>query len=144
MHAAIKALVAGALVVSFSGVLHADEPTAPKPADLAKTQAKMKLATGIITLGRADKDPLMLVVGARILRSMGTVGYGKRASDAYDVSAILKEAKALAGDKQYLLDEISAVPMERAAHKPLYCNWYENCNFDVTDPYKCEWVNVCD
>ena len=69
MHAVVKALMAGAIAVSFSNALHAQD--APTPAELAKTQAMMKIATGVITLGRADKDPLMLVVGARILRSMG-------------------------------------------------------------------------
>ncbi|MCP4386128.1 MAG: hypothetical protein GY798_32765 [Hyphomicrobiales bacterium] len=138
-------LVAGAaLVLSVSGAVLAQDPT---PAELAETQVKVKIASGVIALGRAEKDPMMLVVGAKILSGLGTVDTGSASEDAspaFDVSQILGEAKALAGDSQYLLGEIAAVSTDRPERRSnRYCNWYENCGYSIVDPFACEWVQVC-
>lgn len=137
---------AGAVMAfSMSGAALAQDPT---PAELAQAQAKVRTATGVIAIGRADKDPMMLVVGAKLLSDLGpgAGADGKQAGDAsqtFDVSQILDEAKALAGDNTYLLDEISALSSrpERASGKR--CGWYEQCGLNISDPFQCEWVMVC-
>ncbi|MEX0954592.1 MAG: hypothetical protein WDZ83_05200 [Rhizobiaceae bacterium] len=141
----VLSLVAGAwALVSIAGASLAQDGSKLTAGQAAETQARLKLATGVIALGRADKDPMMLVVGARILAEIGTVGGEGNASDAYDVSAVLDEAKGLAGDNQYLLDEIAAIPTERAARvSARYCNWYQNCGYSIVDPFACEMVQVC-
>jgi hypothetical protein len=55
--------VGAAMMLSTSSAALAQDPT---PAEIAETQAKVKVATGVVALGRAEQDPMMLVVGARI------------------------------------------------------------------------------
>lgn len=140
-------LAAGAaMVLSMSAAALAQDMT---PAQLAETQAKVKVASGVIGLGRADKDPMMLVVGAKILSglSAGAESGGQDAGDAspaFDVSQILEEAKGLSGDNKYLLDEIAALSGRAERRSERYCNWYQNCGFSIVDPFACEEVLVCD
>ena len=137
-------LLAGAFaLVSLTGAGRAQDGSELTAARAAETQAKLKVATGVVSLGRADKDPMMLLVGARILSKLGTFGGEGDASTAYDVAAILDEAKMLAGDNQSLLDAIAAVPTERQRANARYCNWYENCGYSIVDPFACEMVQVC-
>ena len=105
----------------------------------------MKIASGVIALGRAEKDPMMLLVGARILSELGLPVADPASGDAskaYDVAAILEEAKGLAGDSQYLLDAIAAVPAPRAERGERYCGWDYDCLGSGT--YECAWVYSCD
>lgn len=135
-------IVAGAFaLLSFAGASLAQDGSGLTAAQAAEAQARLKLASGVIALGRADKDPMMMVVGAKILSKMGTVGGEGDASSAYDISKVLDEAKGLAGDNQFLLAEIAAVPTDRAT--PRYCNWYQNCGYSIVDPFACEMVQVC-
>jgi hypothetical protein len=140
-------LAAGAaMMLSMSSAAFAQEPA---PARLAETQAKLRVATGVIALGRADEDPMMLVVGARILSGIGS-GIGavegeESANPAYDVAAILDEARQLAGDDQYLLDAIAAAsagPAERRAGGERNCEWHQ-VQGAGSDPFAWEWVMVC-
>lgn len=114
---------------------------------LAEQQSKVKIASGVIALGRAEKDPMMLVVGAKILSELDIpvadpASESKGASKAYDVATILAEAKKLADDQQYLLDAIAAVPTERAERGERYCGWDYDCLGSGT--YECSWVYSCD
>ncbi|MBO6717980.1 MAG: hypothetical protein JJ913_08495 [Rhizobiaceae bacterium] len=107
-------LFAGAFaLVSLAGAGHAQDGSNLTAAQAAETRAKLEIATGVITLGRSNKDPMMLVVGAKILSEIGTVSGEGEASSAYDIAAVLDEAKGMAGDNQYLLDAIAAVPADR-------------------------------
>lgn len=141
----VLSLVAGAFaLVSLGGAGLAQDGSQLTAADAAKTRAMLQVATGVITLGRTDKDPMMLIVGARILSGLGAVSGEGEASSAYDIAAVLDEAKGLAGDDQYLLDAIAAVPAdgtERAVAR--YCNWYQDCGYSIVDPYACREVMVC-
>jgi hypothetical protein len=137
-------LVAGAMaLVSLTGAGLAQDGSGLTARQAAETRSRLMLATGVISLGRADKDPMMLVVGAKILAKLGSVGGEGSTSSAYDVSAVLDEARGLAGDNQYLLGEIAAVPTDRAGIAR-YCNWYQNCGYSIVDPFACEEVMVCD
>lgn len=129
-------LVPGAAIAQDNGTLTAERA--------AEIQTKLKVATGVIALGRADKDPMMLVVGAKILAELGTIESGENATYAYGLPAVLNEARELAGDNQYLLDQIAAIPGESVARSSArYCNWYENCGYSIVDPFACEMVQVC-
>lgn len=142
----VLSLVAGAFaLVSLTGAGLAQDGSKLTAERAAETQAKLKLGTGVIALGRTGKDPMMLVVGARILSEIGTISGEGNVRTAYDVSAVLDEAKGLAGDNQYLLDEIAAIPTKRTERSGArYCNWYENCGYSIVDPFACEEVMVCD
>lgn len=120
-------------------------PGQAQDAASASEQAKMKLAAGLIAVGRVEQDPMMLLVGAKLLAGLegGTEGDAPaNASKAFDVSQVLEEAKALAGDSELLMAEIAAVS-GRAERGQRYCNWYTNCGYDITDPFACEEVYVC-
>ena len=113
--------------------------------ELAEMQAKVKIASGLVSLGRAEQDPMMLLVGARILADLrmpvaqpGT----DNASTVFDVSAILDEAKGLAADDQYILDAIAAVPTEgyeRSGER--YCGWDYDCPYGGDQ--ECGWIYSC-
>lgn len=136
-------LVAGAFAfLSIGGAGLAQDGSQLTAAEAAKTRAMLQVATGVITLGRSNKDPMMLIVGAKILSGLGAVSSEGDASSALDIATVLDEAKGLAGDNQYLLDEIAAVPAEteRGAR---YCNWYQDCGYSIVDPYACREVMVC-
>ena len=136
-------LVAGDMaLVSLTGAGLAQDGSGLTARQAAETRSRLMLATGVISLGRADKDPMMLVVGAKILAKLGSVGGEGSTSSAYDVSTVLDEARGLAGDNPYLLGEIAAVPTDRAGIAR-YCNWYQNCGYSIVDPFACEEVMVC-
>ncbi len=140
----VLSFAAGAFaLISLTGAGVAQDGSQLSAADAAKTRAMLEVATGVITLGRSNDDPMMLVVGAKILSEVGDITTEGDSSSAFDIKTILDEAKELAGDNQYLLDEISAVPMEAERGVARYCNWYQNCGYSIVDPYACEEVMVC-
>ena len=142
MKGTVLSMVAGAVaLVSLTGTGMAQDATAPT----ASEQAKMKVAIGLVALGRMEQDPMMLIVGAKLLSGLEASGEGKEpdnASKAFDVSQILDEAKALSADDSYLLEQISDLA-GRPERGNRYCNWYENCGYSIVDPFACEEVLVC-
>ena len=144
-------VVGAAALLALGATGYAQDARQPTGSELAATLAKVRIASGVIAVGRADKDPMMLVVGAKLLSGLGpgADAEGKEegdASQAFHVSQILDEAKALAGDNTYLLDEIAALASgpERNARGDRYCNWHEVCGYSITDPFACDEVYVCD
>ena len=113
--------------------------------ELAEMQAKVKIASGLVSLGRAEQDPMMLLVGARILADLNMPVAQPRpdnASTVYDVSTILDEARSLAADAQYILDAIGAVPTEsyeRSGER--YCGWDYDCPYGGDQ--ECGWIYSC-
>ena len=143
MNKRVLSIAAGACaLISMTGAGIAQDGSKLTAAEAAKTRAMLEVATGVITLGRSKNDAMMLVVGAKILSEVGTVEGEGDSSSAYDLAAILDEAKGLAGDNQYLLDEIASVSTE-TSRGARYCNWYQNCGYDITNPFACEEVMVC-
>jgi hypothetical protein len=137
-------LVAGAVAfLSMAGAGYTQDQTYPSVTELADMQAKVKVASGLIALGRTEQDPMMLLVAAKILSDVDAQvrDPGPDASGALDVATILGEAKSLAGGNQYLLDQIAAMPMERAERgRHRYCGWdYECGTFDCGWVYSCAW-----
>lgn len=70
------------------------------PAQIAQDRSKIQVANGLIVFGRAEKDPEMLMMAARILAGVkGDVAEPKAATDGkpvyYDVAKIVAEAKSL-------------------------------------------------
>jgi hypothetical protein len=135
-------LIVGAVAfLATAGVGYTQDQTYPSAAEVADMQGKVKVASGLIALGRAEQDPMMLLVAARILTGVDAQvsDPGPNASGALDVPTILGEAKSLAGDDQYLLDQIAAVPMERAERgRHRYCGWDYACG-----TFECGWVYSC-
>ena len=137
-------LVVGAFaLVSISGAGLAQDGSQLSAADAAKTRTMLQVASGVISLGRSNKDAMMLLVGAKILSELGTVSGEGDASSALDMAVVLDEARELAGDDQYLLDAIAAVPAETDREVSRYCNWYQDCGYSIVDPYACQEVMVC-
>ena len=77
----------------------------------------MEIASALVALGEAKKDPLLLGAAAKILSGINGKVADPKASQAagkiifYDVGKIVEQAKSFAGDKD-LLDEI---PSDQAA-----------------------------
>ena len=69
-------------LVSLTGAGLAQDGSGLTARQAAETRSRLMLATGVISLGRADKDPIMLVVGAKILAKLGSVGGEGSASSA--------------------------------------------------------------
>lgn len=141
-------MTAGALAAfCLSGAAMAQDAGQPSAAELAQQQAKVKTATSLIAIGRADKDPMMLLVGAKLLAGIEAPVANPAAagtSKAFDVSVILAEAKGLSGDDQYLLDAIDAVPVSRPERKSgeRYCGWDFDCPYG--GDAECVWIYSCD
>ncbi|MCB1494508.1 MAG: hypothetical protein KDK07_24020 [Bauldia sp.] len=141
----LTSLAAGAVALAcLTGAGYAQDAMQPTAQQAAELQTKVKVGTGIVALGRAEKNPMMMLVGAEILASLGAVSGPDNASKAYDVSTILGEAKALAGDDQYLLDKIAAVKTGGSMRSgERNCDWVQTCGYDISDPFACDWVLSC-
>ena len=140
MKKSVISLAAGAVAfIALAGSSYADDAKQLTAQQAAEIQTKVRVGIGVVALGRADKDPMMLVVGAKILSGVDLDGSEK----TYDVSAILDEAKALAGDNEMLLDAIAAVPTERANRSgERNCDWVQVQGYG-SDPYAWGWVLSC-
>ena len=71
MNRTILSLAAGAVAtVCVTGVALAQDAS---PAPLAAQQAisKVRIASGLVTLGRSNEDPVMLYVAAKLLSGLG-------------------------------------------------------------------------
>ena len=138
----VVSLIAGAFaLLATAGAGYSQDQTYPSGAEMADMQGKVRVASGLIALGRSEQDPMMLLVAARILSGVDAQvrDPGPNASAALDVPAILGEARSLAGDNQYLLDQIAAVPVERAERgRHRYCGWDYACG-----TFECGWIYSC-
>lgn len=92
--AATFAISALAPMATFAG-------DAPKlsPMQIAEDRSRAEVANSLIILGRADKDPDMLMVAARILAGVKGDVADPKASSAdkpvfYDVAKLVEEAKS--------------------------------------------------
>jgi hypothetical protein len=135
-------LIAGAIALMVtSAVGHAQDQSYPSAEEMADMQGKVRLASGLIALGRSEQDPTMLLVAAKILSGVDAEvrDPGPNASARFDVAAILGEARTLAGDNQLLLDQIAAMPVERGERgRYRYCGWAYQCG-----TFECDWVYSC-
>lgn len=138
-------MTAGALAAfCLSGAAMAQDAS---PAQLAEQQAKVKIANGLIALGRSNEDPDMLYVAAKLLSGLGANvidpgadGVGEAA--AYDVSALVAEARDMAGDDAALVARIDALPAVKAMRSgERYCAWDYECLGSGT--FECDWVYSC-
>ncbi len=147
MRIVTAALTAVAFAFLSLTVVQAEDQKKPTGAQLADAHAKVEIANGLITLGRANKDPMMLLVAARLLTDLdaSVVDPASAAGDrtTYDVAEILDEARSFATGDQALLDRIAGVPDVRGERKGerAYCLWeyecaatgcdyYYNCHYD--------------
>ena len=145
MKGRVISLAAGAaMVLSAAGAAVAqDVPVKPlTSAELSEQQGQVTLASGLIALGRAEKDPMMLIVGAKVLAESGLIVVDPVSDDEetvfYDIAGILDEARKLAGDNQELLDAIARVPADPPERGQRYCAWDYECN-----SIDCGWIYSC-
>lgn len=132
-------LVAGALAFSTiaSGLAVAQDAktntlTAAQQSDMS---AKATLASGLVAVGRANKDPLMMAAAVKLLSEINapvqdpaSAANGGKAKN-FDVAAIIKEAKSYAGTDQTILKELSSIREPMAGHARSYCAWAWRCNY---------------
>ena len=128
-------LAFGALSVGVAGA--ADEPkmSTLSAADQSDMSAKATLASGLISVGRAEKDPLMLAAAAKLLSQINapvmdpasTANGGDPKN--YDMAALITEAKGFAGTDKTILQELSSIRTPMAGNERRYCVWAWQCNY---------------
>jgi hypothetical protein len=113
----------------------ADEAPKMSAAQIAEGQTKAQVANTLVILGRAAKDPDMLIVAAKLLGGIGANVSDPKASSAgarafYDVNALVEEAKTYSANRS---GEVATVP-NRAG----FCHYEYLC-----DSLSCSYVWVC-
>jgi hypothetical protein len=132
------AFAAAALLVSAAIPLKtlAEDQSKMSAAEIADGQSKAGVANALIVLGRAAKDPDMLMVAAKLLANIdapvadpsGKSMDGKPAY--YDVDAIVVEAEGLSAN--------------RTATKPAARNYQGFCHYEyLCSSLSCSYVWVC-
>ncbi len=104
-------------------------------AEQSDMSAKATLASGLITVGRANKDPLMMAAAVKLLAELeapvmdpaSTAGGGEPKN--YDVAALIAEAKGYAGADKTVLDALASIRMPMAGNERRYCVWAWQCNY---------------
>jgi|GEM_PF-5420516 len=116
----------------------AGNPEPLKGAALEAAQARVALANQLVTVGRGDKDPQMLFLGARLLFKLGAsvADPAAKTPASHNLNAILDEARNLAAGNDELIQEIDA--LKRAQPAQGACNWQWLCGGNG-----CGWVQVC-
>jgi len=113
-------------------------PKAMSAADLSALKGNMALASGLVAMGKAQKDPHALLVAAKLLASVGAgveVPRSARANgkpEVYSVADIVTEAKTYAAGNDSLIAELSAIDLTKPQN---YCNWLWECNEVYCDRY---------
>ena len=132
-------LVAVAAVwFTVSTALAGSTPEPLKGATLEAAQARVALAHKLISVGRTDKSPEMLLLGARLLSKLGASVSDPAAKTpaSHSINSILDEARSLAAGNDEMIHEIDA--LKRAQPAQGACNWQWLCGGAA-----CGWVQVC-
>lgn len=118
----------------------AQRPKTLTAAEIAAIKERVTLATGLIALGRKDKDAQLLATGAKLLTtidanvidpaSMAAGGEPK----AFDVGAILAEARALSGGEEAAKNVMAKIDLSNPKPQSI-CNWVWECNSVECDRY---------
>lgn len=133
---AVLWLGGGALAQSVESV--AQLPKTMSVAELATLKGDIAIASGLVRIGQAEKDPHALLVAARILAGLKADVALPRSTKPgekpamFDVGALVNEAKGYAAGNQPLLDALSAVDIGKPQHN---CYWAWECNDVYCDRY---------
>ncbi len=130
-------LIAGALAFGAltSGVAGADEAKMSplSAADQSDMAAKATLASGLVSVGRANKDPLMMAAAVKLLSELNSPVMDPASAGGepknYDVAALIAEAKGLPGTDKTILDALSSIREPMAGNERRYCVWAWQCNY---------------
>jgi hypothetical protein len=136
MKAPLIALAAAALlfVAALPLKSFAEDDAKMSAADIAAGQTKAGVANTLIIIGRAAKDPDMLMAAAKLLASIDApVADPKASADGkpvfYDVDAIVVEADGYAANR---------------SEKPTSRNYAGFCHYEyLCDSLSCSYVWVC-
>ena len=118
----------------------ASRPKTLSAAEIADIKGRIVIATGLIALGRKDKDAQLLATGAKLLAGINasvidpasTAAGGE--AKAFDAAAILAEAKALSGGAEAARSVMAKIDLSQP--KPQnYCSWVWECNSVECDRY---------
>ena len=130
-----------AALVSFTALAQAQDAKTPlSPAQLAEARGKIKIASGLITLGRAEKDPMMLAVALKMLGGLEAPVDDPASGKPYDLGALAEEAKGMAGDDKMVMEKISMTPVPKLG-TDRYCAWDYECMGSGT--FECGWDYSC-
>jgi hypothetical protein len=112
----------------------AEDQAKPSAAQIAAGQTKAGVANTLIVIGRAAKDPDMMMAAARLLAAIDAPVADPKASSEgkpvfYDVDAIVAEADGYAANR---------------AAKPASRNYAGFCHYEYwCDSLSCSYVWVC-
>ncbi|MBC8037562.1 MAG: hypothetical protein H7X89_10145 [Rhizobiales bacterium] len=131
-------LAAAVTWLAVSSAFAGSTPEPLKGEALEAAQARVALAHQLISVGHGDKDPQMLLLGARLLFKLGASVSDPKAKTpaSYNINTILDEARGLAAGNDELLHEIDA--LKRAQPAQGACNWQWLCGGNG-----CGWAQVC-
>jgi hypothetical protein len=138
MKTRLLALIAAVLllIVTLPLKTWAEGDAKPTPAQIADGQSKAGVANALIIIGRAAKDPDMLIAAAKLLAGIDAPVADSKASSAsgkpvfYDIDAIVKEADGYAAN--------------RSANKPTSRTYQGFCHYEyLCDSLSCSYVWVC-
>lgn len=113
-------------------------PKAMSVADLSALKGNLALASGLVAMGKAQKDPHALLVAAKLLAAVGGGVEVPRSSQSsgkpalYDVAEIVAEAKTYAAGNETLIAELSAIDLTKPQNN---CYWAWECNDVYCDRY---------
>ncbi len=116
---------------------YAEDAMKLTPAQIAEDRSKIQIANGLIVFGRAEKDPQMLMMAARLLASVkGDVAEPKASADGaqpvfYDVAKLVEEAKSLPANTRS-----EAIPAKQMNSG--FCHYEYLC-----DSLSCAYEYVC-
>ncbi|MGH6855687.1 MAG: hypothetical protein ACREDN_09730 [Aestuariivirga sp.] len=135
----MKRMVPALVVIWLAVPVAIAAPPEPlKGPALDAARVRVALAHELISVGHGDKDAEMLFLGARLLFKLGArvADPAAKTPAAYDINAILNEARGLATGNDELIRQIEA--LKRAQPAQANCNWQWLCGANG-----CGWVQVC-
>ena len=131
-------LIAGALALSTLAPVAAGADDAKtntlSAAEQSDMSAKATLASGLVSVGRANKDPLMMAAAVKLLSELNSPVMDPMTASGgepknYDVAALIAEAKGYAGADKTVLDALSSIRTPMAGNERRYCVWAWQCNY---------------
>ena len=123
-------LMAGSLALMMNIATCQAEESKAAPALTPAAIEQMDLANKLIALGEARKDPLMLIVAAKLQKSLGmeTAGLPKQ---GMETKTLLETAKKYAAGRKDLMGLADDVAAEKSKDYCKYCTSSDRAYFGI-------------
>ncbi len=111
------------------------EDAAANPVVQAEAKSTLTTANAMINYGRAHKDALAMIAGVQMMVSVAEGTTIESAGKPMDLSAVLDEAVALAGDDALIKAKADSLRDEAetksrgACYWEYWCDWYGYCEY---------------